>query len=89
MEAGRELFLSHCSFCHGEDGKGVATRDLTADAVQLRFDSARLYSVIVQGIPCTGMPGFPRSRKDVLRLMAFVRNLAETSTAQAEPQAAA
>jgi alcohol dehydrogenase (cytochrome c) len=84
VEAGRELFVSHCSFCHGEDGKGVNAPDLTADALQRRFDDMEIYSMIVRGVPGTEMPGFSGSSKDVLRLTAFVRSLAGVSTAQAE-----
>ncbi|MDP6708359.1 MAG: c-type cytochrome [Alphaproteobacteria bacterium] len=79
IAAGKKLFVDRCAECHGESGKGVATKKLKTDAGErtwprnltkpwtFRASNAPkdVYSRISVGIPGTQMPSFadPKSKK--------------------------
>jgi DMSO reductase family type II enzyme heme b subunit len=79
IEKGRTIFKDRCSECHGEEGRGDATkklkddwgfrewpRDLTkAWTFRVNNDVAEIYTRITVGIPGTQMPSFadPGSNK--------------------------
>ncbi len=96
VRAGRDLFLAHCSACHGADGKAegvpalpdstgrlIRPRDLTAGEFHGGSTDADLYWRIRAGIPGTAMPSFPQellSDSQVLDVIAFVRRLNKPGT---------
>jgi DMSO reductase family type II enzyme heme b subunit len=79
LKKGRELFIDRCSECHGDDGKGVATKKLKDDngertwprnltkpwAFRASNDPKDIFTRITVGIPGTQMPSFvnPKSKK--------------------------
>jgi len=79
LEKGKELFKDRCSECHGEDGKGDATKKLKDDwgartwprnltkawTFRASNDPRDIYARITAGIPGTQMPSFadPSSKK--------------------------
>jgi DMSO reductase family type II enzyme heme b subunit len=79
LKAGRELFIDRCSECHGDDGKGVATKKLKDDdghrtwprnltkpwTFRVSNDPKDIFTRITVGIPGTQMPSFddPKSKK--------------------------
>lgn len=79
IERGQKLFVDRCSECHGEDGKGDATKKLKDDlgfrtwprnltkpwTFRASNDPKDIYSRISVGIPGTQMPNFadPASKK--------------------------
>ena len=73
IKKGKELFIDRCSECHGDEGKGDATKKLKDDWVGNRLwprnltkpwlfragsDPKDIYSRISTGIPGTPMPAF-------------------------------
>lgn len=80
---GRQLFVTHCAFCHAEDGSGrnwIGTflephaRDLTQSALRVRLTPARLRRTILEGLPGTAMPAWKTvlGDGDVDALMDFL-----------------
>ncbi len=79
LAQGKKLFVDRCAECHGDSGKGVATKKLKTDAgertwprnltkpwtYRVSTDPKDIYSRISVGIPGTQMPSFadPKSKK--------------------------
>ncbi|NIP72465.1 MAG: c-type cytochrome [Gammaproteobacteria bacterium] len=79
IKKGRELFKDRCAECHGETGKGVATKKLKGDLGERTWprnltkpwsfrasnDPRDIFARISVGIPGTQMPSFadPKSKK--------------------------
>ena len=79
IEKGRKLYLDRCAECHGDDGKGDATKKLKGDAEERTWprnltkpwtfrgsnSPKDVYARISTGIPGTQMPSFadPVSKK--------------------------
>ena len=79
INKGRELFGDRCSECHGDEGKGVATKKLKDDdgartwprnltkpwTFRASNDPKDVFTRITVGIPGTQMPSFadPKSKK--------------------------
>ncbi|HKX26333.1 MAG TPA: copper-binding protein [Blastocatellia bacterium] len=85
LSAGRSLFNQRCAACHGENGKAqtefasimtVKPRDLTSQQVR-ELTEPRLYRIVSQGIPPSGMPGLKdRIRDEALwQLALYVKQL--------------
>jgi mono/diheme cytochrome c family protein len=85
--AGKTLFSTHCSLCHGETGKGDGSvgltlnprpADLTMHAVPGVHPDAQLFEWISDGFPGSRMPAFRASLSDTDRwhLVNFIRTLA-------------
>lgn len=80
---GRQLFVTHCAFCHDEDGSGrnwIGTflephaRDLTQASLRGRLTPERLRRTILDGLPGTAMPAWRTvlAPGDVEALMDFL-----------------
>ncbi len=75
LEAGRKLFASACSSCHGVNGEGGRGPNLV-DGVQVRRQgNPQLFDAIHNGVPGTDMPAFPLPDEKIWQLVTFVRNL--------------
>ena len=73
--AGKLLFESICSACHGVRGQGGRGSKL-ADSEYIRQMSAQgIFDVIRNGVPGTEMSAFPLSKIQLGDLVAFVRSL--------------
>jgi alcohol dehydrogenase (cytochrome c) len=73
-EAGRRQYESLCTRCHGTDGNGGEMGPAIVIGLAARTD-AELITLIGEGRPANGMPGFPLADPDMRALVAFVRTL--------------
>lgn len=78
LENGQQLFQTLCARCHGILGEGSEGPSLTRPNLVHAPDDATLVSIIVGGIPGTGMPGSRQLRgQDGPDVAAYVRSLGE------------
>jgi cytochrome c oxidase cbb3-type subunit 3 len=78
LENGQQLFQTLCARCHGMLGEGSEGPSLTRPNLAHASDDAALVSLIVGGIPGTGMPGSRQLRgQDGHDVAAYVRSLGE------------
>ena len=78
LENGQQLFQTLCSRCHGMLGGGGEGPSLTRPNLVYAPDDEALVSLIVGGIPGTGMPGSRQLRgQDGPDVAAYVRSLGE------------
>lgn len=76
LENGQQLFQTLCARCHGMLGEGAEGPSLKRPNLVHAPDDATLVSVIVGGIPGTGMPGSRQLRgQDGPDVAAYVRSL--------------
>ena len=86
IEAGKVIYSTNCSVCHGAGGKGDGVagvamkqrpRDLTSNKDWVNGTSAQsIYVTLSKGLKGTLMAGFPTlSAKDRWSLVHFVRSL--------------
>lgn len=78
IEQGEQLFRLSCASCHGLNAKGSRGPDLTTGQWVHGGTDARLFSVIMQGVPGTDMPGAQNSDAtpdQVWALIAYLRTL--------------
>ena len=92
--AGKENYQKYCSQCHGEegDGFGIATpffdpppRDFTSATYKIRSTEsgelptdADLKNIILEGMPYTGMPGWPQfDDEELMELVFYIKTFAE------------
>jgi alcohol dehydrogenase (cytochrome c) len=73
VEAGGLLFQRNCQICHGEAGRGGAGPNLYDRAYHQGRSDWALFRTITRGIPGTAMAGWPFSREDVWRLVAYLQ----------------
>ncbi len=76
IAAGKQLFSSHCSACHGENGKGGVGPDLTASTYRYGKTRLDIAKSISDGRP-GGMPAFSSqvNPEQVEGLVEFVLSL--------------
>ena len=68
---GKQLFVSRCGGCHGIDGRGGEhAPDIATSPIVQAFSEARLESIIENGIPSHGMPGFSSLGPDQVKAVA-------------------
>ena len=95
---GRGIYQQHCQICHGSDGHGKTEAgvglyppplDLSPAALaQRRRTDGELFYLIRNGVRNTGMPGWQLPDAQTWDLVAFLRNLPETSSTEGESKAA-
>jgi mono/diheme cytochrome c family protein len=96
LQQARELFVEHCSSCHGLDGRARTqlgenlyprVPDLRAAQTQSLTDG-ELHYIIENGVQLTGMPAFTDPHEDSRRgawlLVSYVRSLASSDRVQEE-----
>ena len=76
-EAGRRQYELLCSRCHGADGNGGEHGPGIVTRIFARDDEA-LATLVRDGLPAAGMPGFPVADQDMRALVAFLRTLRPT-----------
>jgi cytochrome c oxidase cbb3-type subunit 3 len=92
VAAGRKLFATSCSACHGANGEGGRGPNLTTGREVRRLNDRGLFNAIRSGVPGTDMPPTKLPDDDTWRLAAFVRNLsapASESKLPGDPDAGA
>ena len=74
---GQSTFNSSCSGCHGLDGRGSDKAvDISGSAKVRHLSDGQLASIISNGIPGTGMPGFHTlSARQIQAVVSYVRSL--------------
>lgn len=75
IEAGRKLYFSSCSGCHGPTGEGGRGPNLMTARQVKRFGDDVLFQSIQKGIAGTDMPPTPLPEEQVWQLAAYVRSL--------------
>jgi len=96
LAAGKNLFLSACSPCHGQQGHGDGPsskdlnpkpRNLTDAAYMTPLDDRYLFELISRGGIAVGkspqMPQFPLSSQDIGNLISYVRTLSKPAAPHA------
>jgi len=75
IRAGQSLFVSNCSACHGDTGKGGRGTDLTTGDWKHGGSDDDIVRNIVKGIAGTQMPAIPLPEADARAIVAFLRTL--------------
>lgn len=86
IEAGRELYLTHCASCHGKTGKGDGGQalgggtpsDLTDASWDYGATDGEIYWVIAEGIEANAdMLAYKKqlSEKEMWQIVVFVRSI--------------
>jgi cytochrome c oxidase cbb3-type subunit 3 len=82
-DRGKRLFEGHCGRCHGMQGGGGTGANLRRPKLDRAADDARLFDLIRDGIPESGMPSaWVMSDNEVRDVIAYVRALGRVA---AEP----
>ena len=76
VQAGKALFASQCSFCHGRDATGgEGGPDLTASTlVEQDVDGEKIGAVVRNGRPDKGMPAFHHTDEQLAAIVAFIHD---------------
>src|ERR1700738_4698170 len=76
IQAGKTLFASQCSFCHGRDaGGGESGPDLMASAlVEQDVHGEKIGAVVRNGRPDKGMPAFQHTDEQLAAIVAFLHD---------------
>ena len=82
LDAGRKLFQTHCTVCHGPQGDGGKGTNLAQPHLPRAADDQALASIITFGIPGTEMPRTRMTPQQLVNVIAYVRSL---GVAPAEP----
>lgn len=81
QEAGRRVYLAHCTRCHGEQGQGNGPeagryQPPPPSFAQMRPSYAAAPRVIAGGVPGTAMPAWPRLTPEEVQAVTFyIRSL--------------
>jgi len=87
---GREMFLSKCKVCHGEEGQGSGIAPNLTDEYWIHGGSIRdIFSTIKYGVTGKGMQSWKNefSALEIAQITSFIKSLQGTNPANAwEPQ---
>jgi putative heme-binding domain-containing protein len=81
IRSGMLEYRLRCGDCHGLDARGYRGPDLSA-AIAGGLNDERLFQTIRRGVPGTEMPPSNAADDDVLRIMAYLRNLGGAAPAE-------
>jgi putative heme-binding domain-containing protein len=85
IEDGRRVYQASCANCHGPDGNLIAGIDFGRGVYRRPLSNDEIADIIVGGIPNTPMPPNPSmSQEQALRVVEYMRSMAEGRVAQAE-----
>jgi alcohol dehydrogenase (cytochrome c) len=89
---GRELFEQNCTKCHGPRARGGLAPPLVGRAFLHGDSDWAVYLTITRGVPGTAMPAGLIDRRDIWRVIAYLRDLGKESggrsrddTSEADP----
>ena len=86
IEAGRQLYNSTCTVCHGMEGTvGDRGPALAATRRYLRTSDDDLFGAIKNGIPGTLMPALGAPENEVWKIVAYIRSLRATASDEFVP----
>src|SRR5262245_28600714 len=74
IRTGMALYRTRCADCHGLDAGGYRGPDLIA-AIAGGMTDERLFQTIRKGVPGTEMPPSSAADDDLLRIIAYLRNI--------------
>jgi cytochrome c oxidase cbb3-type subunit III len=81
VAAGRKLYNTSCTMCHGADGEAGDRGPALADNRRyFRLSEAAIFDAVKNGIPNSPMPALGLPDDDVWRIVAFIRNLRATAS---------
>src|SRR5688572_28973977 len=78
IERGGQAYLTACSTCHGPDGDGVASANLTTGTFRRATTDQELINIIRNGIPGTAMPPNNLPEAQAALIVAYLRALPGT-----------
>jgi mono/diheme cytochrome c family protein len=70
---GRDLFALNCAKCHGAEARGGLAPALVGRALQHGDSDWAIYRTATRGVPGTAMVGGLIARRDVWRVIAYLR----------------
>ncbi len=79
VESGARLYRTNCSSCHGPNGDLQPGVDLGHGKFRRANSDEEVASIIMKGIPGTGMPPGNFSEPQALTVVAYLRSLASAS----------
>jgi putative heme-binding domain-containing protein len=82
IERGRQYFLGHCAFCHGQAGEGGRGVNLTTGQYRMGGTDRELFRTIRRGIEGSEMPGNGLSQDELWKIVAYVRTLGAQGAAE-------
>jgi alcohol dehydrogenase (cytochrome c) len=77
---GRELFALNCVKCHGAEAKGGLAPALVGRALKHGDSDWALYLTITRGVPGSPMAGGLVERRDIWRVITFLRELGHSGS---------
>jgi cytochrome c oxidase cbb3-type subunit 3 len=86
VEDGERLFLANCSACHGPEGDAVPGVDLGHGKFRRASSDEDLIKIILKGIDGTGMPPSNFTNFQAGTVVAFLRDMAESTGRGALPR---
>ena len=78
IEDGGRAFRNTCANCHGPDGDQIAGIDLGRGQFRRPLSDQELVGIIRNGIPNTPMPATNVSEAQAVRIVAYLRSIAES-----------
>jgi len=79
---GRELFALNCAKCHGAEAGGGFGPALVGRALRHGDSDWAIYRAVASGVPGTAMVGGLIGRRDIWRVIAYVRELGSSGAAR-------
>jgi alcohol dehydrogenase (cytochrome c) len=71
--AGEQLFLQHCSICHGAEGEGKSAPSLVERSFEFGSSDWALFRTTTRGVPAAGMPALDIPGKSAWQIVSYLR----------------